>query len=66
MGGAVGAGVAPPTTLQAEISAAKASAGTSAARFLVRVGSAEEFDMACLTKKQRWRFPITRLHSRSI
>jgi len=29
------------------------------------VGSAEEFDMACLTKKLAWRFPVPRLHSRS-
>src|SRR6188508_2880936 len=48
--GAVGAGVAPWPTLQAEISAAKASAGRITARFRVRVGSAEEFDMGCLTK----------------
>ena len=64
--GVVGAGVVAGPTLQAEISAARASADTSAAMRWVRVGSAEEFDMALWTKNHLWRFPAPRLHSRSL
>jgi hypothetical protein len=66
VGDAVGTGVCAWPTLQAAISAARASTGTIAATLRVREGSAEEFDMACWTKNIVWRFPAPRLHSRSI